>query len=127
MSAERLGEQHLARAALTHLAEPGDPALGALLEIREPAEVLAAIKAGTLTIDANGASNIELAGSAEGLRIKANGASKLRMSDFTASGDGIIIDANGRIVASEVGSAEWDAPHVVSFLEKVAESAAPSR
>ena len=44
----RLGEQHLARAALTYLAEPGDPALGALLETCEPAEVLAAIKAGTL-------------------------------------------------------------------------------
>jgi DNA processing protein len=44
----RLGEQHLARAALTYLAEPGDPALGALLEICDPAEVLAAIKAGTL-------------------------------------------------------------------------------
>ena len=44
----RLGEQHLARAALTYLAEPGDPALGALLEIYEPAEVLAALKAGTL-------------------------------------------------------------------------------
>ena len=48
MSAERLGEQHLARAALTYLAEPGDPALGALLEVCDPAEVLAAIKAGTL-------------------------------------------------------------------------------
>jgi len=44
----RLDEQHLARAALTYLAEPGDPALGALLEVCEPAEVLAAIKAGTL-------------------------------------------------------------------------------
>ena len=44
----RLGEQHLARAALTYLAEPGDPALGALLEVCDPAEVLAAIKAGTL-------------------------------------------------------------------------------
>ena len=44
----RLGVQHLARAALTYLAEPGDPALGALLETCEPAEVLAAIKAGTL-------------------------------------------------------------------------------
>jgi DNA processing protein len=41
----RLGEQSLARAALTYLAEPGDPALGALLEICEPAEILAAIKA----------------------------------------------------------------------------------
>jgi len=41
-------EQRLARAALTYLAEPGDPALGALLEICEPGEVLAAIKAGQL-------------------------------------------------------------------------------
>jgi DNA processing protein len=44
----RLGEQSLARAALTFLAEPGDPALGALLGICEPAEVLAAIKADML-------------------------------------------------------------------------------
>ena len=44
----RLSEQALARAALTYLAEPGDPALGALLEICEPAEVLAAIKADML-------------------------------------------------------------------------------
>ncbi len=42
------GSQALARAALTYLAEPGDPALGALLDICEPAEVLAAIKAGLL-------------------------------------------------------------------------------
>jgi hypothetical protein len=44
----RLGPQALARAALTYLAEPADPALGALLGICEPAEVLAAIKAGVL-------------------------------------------------------------------------------
>ena len=44
----RLDEQKLARAALTYLAEPADPALGALLGICEPAEVLAAIKAGVL-------------------------------------------------------------------------------
>jgi DNA processing protein len=41
----KLSEETLARAALTYLAEPGDPALGALLGICEPAEVLAAIKA----------------------------------------------------------------------------------
>jgi DNA processing protein len=40
--------ERLARAALTYLAEPGDPALGALLAICEPAELLAAIQAGTL-------------------------------------------------------------------------------
>src|SRR6266536_5832378 len=44
----RLGEQEQARAALTYLAEPGDPALGALLAICEPAEVLAAIRADLL-------------------------------------------------------------------------------
>ena len=44
----RLGEQSLARAALTYLAEPSDPALGALLGICEPAEVLAAVKADML-------------------------------------------------------------------------------
>jgi DNA processing protein len=37
-----------ARAALTYLVEPGDPILGALLAGYEPAEVLAAIKAGLL-------------------------------------------------------------------------------
>ena len=43
-----LSEEKLARAALTYLAEPADPALGALLAICEPAEVLAAIKADML-------------------------------------------------------------------------------
>ena len=43
-----LSEEKLARAALAYLAEPGDPALGALLAICEPAEVLAAIKADML-------------------------------------------------------------------------------
>ena len=45
MNADR---QTQARAALTYLAEPADPALGALLEVCEPADVLAAIKTGTL-------------------------------------------------------------------------------
>jgi DNA processing protein len=53
-AAAQLGEQHLARAALTYLAEPADPALGALLEICEPAEVLGAIKAGVLPGSAAG-------------------------------------------------------------------------
>jgi hypothetical protein len=44
----RLGEQSLARAALTYLAEPADPALCALLAICESAEVVAAIKADLL-------------------------------------------------------------------------------
>src|SRR5712675_1874513 len=44
----QLSEQKLARAALTYLAEPGDPALGALLGICEPGKVLTAIKADML-------------------------------------------------------------------------------
>lgn len=47
-SPSRLGDPKLARAALSYLAEPGDPALGALLSICEPAEVLAAIKSDML-------------------------------------------------------------------------------
>ena len=46
--AVQFGEQRLARAALTYLAEPGDPALGALLAICSPTEILAAIKADML-------------------------------------------------------------------------------
>jgi DNA processing protein len=42
----QLSEDRLARAALTYLSEPADPALGALLAICAPAEVLAAIKGG---------------------------------------------------------------------------------
>jgi DNA processing protein len=38
-------ERTLARASLGYLAEPGDPALGALLRICEPEEILAAIRA----------------------------------------------------------------------------------
>ena len=45
---EHLSEEKLARAALTYLDEPCDPALGALLAICSPAEVLAAIKADML-------------------------------------------------------------------------------
>jgi DNA processing protein len=43
-----LSERTLARAGLTYLAEPGDPALGALIEICTPEEILAAIKADML-------------------------------------------------------------------------------
>jgi DNA processing protein len=43
-----LGEERMARAALSYLAEPADPALGALLTICDPADVLAAIKADLL-------------------------------------------------------------------------------
>src|SRR5262249_4994030 len=46
-----LDEDRLARATLTYLAEPGDLVLGALLAVREPAAVLAMIKADTVKAD----------------------------------------------------------------------------
>jgi DNA processing protein len=46
--AAELSERTLARAGLTYLAEPGDPALGALLGICTPEEIMAAIKADML-------------------------------------------------------------------------------
>jgi thiol-disulfide isomerase/thioredoxin len=46
------------------------------------------------------------------------------------STDGIpatfIIGRDGRIAGSEVGAAEWDQPHVVDFLEKLATAPAPA-
>ncbi|HEY2241458.1 MAG TPA: DNA-processing protein DprA [Streptosporangiaceae bacterium] len=40
--------QHVARARLTYLAEPGDPVLASWLEVSSPAEIVAAISAGQL-------------------------------------------------------------------------------
>jgi len=39
------GQERLARAALSFLAEPGDPVLGALLRCWGPAEIVAAVSA----------------------------------------------------------------------------------
>jgi thiol-disulfide isomerase/thioredoxin len=38
-----------------------------------------------------------------------------------------LIAADGRIAASEVGSADWSLPHVVEFLEKLASTSPPAR
>ena len=38
-----------------------------------------------------------------------------------------LIAADGRIAASEVGAADWNEPHVVEFLEKLAAPASPDR
>jgi thiol-disulfide isomerase/thioredoxin len=38
-----------------------------------------------------------------------------------------MIAADGRIAASEIGSADWSEPHVVEFLEKLASSPAAAR
>ena len=43
-----LDRQRVARAVLTYLAEPGDPVLAALLDVSEPANIVAAVAAGHL-------------------------------------------------------------------------------
>ena len=69
----KLSEEKLARAAFTYLAEPGDPALGALLGICEPAEVLAAIKADMLPGPVLAAATARRAGQRSGERSAAGG------------------------------------------------------
>ena len=41
-----LDQQRVARAVLTYLAEPGDPVLAALLDVSDPAGIVAAVAAG---------------------------------------------------------------------------------
>jgi DNA processing protein len=43
-----LDQQRVARAVLTYLAEPGDPVLAALLDVSEPASIVAAVATGRL-------------------------------------------------------------------------------
>jgi serine/threonine-protein kinase len=57
-----------------------------------------------LTVDANGASMLKLAGSAKNVRLKLNGASQAKMADFQASGDRLIVDANGASSVALKGS-----------------------
>lgn len=44
------GEERLARAALTYVAEPGDPVMGALLSVCAPAEIVAALGEGRMPV-----------------------------------------------------------------------------
>jgi DNA processing protein len=48
------GEERLARAALTCVAEPGDPVMGALLRVCSPAEIVAALVQGRVPMPATG-------------------------------------------------------------------------
>jgi hypothetical protein len=41
-------DHRVGRATLTYLAEPADPALGRLLQVLSPAQVLASIRSGTI-------------------------------------------------------------------------------
>jgi len=49
------GEERLARAALTCVAEPGDPVMGALLRVCPPAEIVAALVQGRVPVPTTGA------------------------------------------------------------------------
>src|SRR5258705_8123928 len=49
------GEERLARAALTCVAEPGDPVMGALLRTCAPAEIVTALVRGRVPVPATGA------------------------------------------------------------------------
>jgi len=48
------GEERLARAALTYVAEPGDPVMGALLRSCAPAEIVTALIQGRAPVAAAG-------------------------------------------------------------------------
>src|SRR5215467_7825580 len=48
------GEERLARAALTCVAEPGDPVMGALLRTCSPAEIVTALVRGRVPVPAAG-------------------------------------------------------------------------
>src|SRR5215469_4275088 len=48
------GEQRLARAALTCVAEPGDPVMGALLRTCAPAEIVTALVQGRVPVPVTG-------------------------------------------------------------------------
>jgi DNA processing protein len=103
----RLGGQRLARAALTYLAEPGDPALGALLRVREPAEVLAAIRTGKVpaavaTAVAGGADD----GAVRGALTRAVGRWRLRLAELPDDDD-LARACTGSVRLVCPGDPEW--------------------
>jgi DNA processing protein len=96
-------EERLARAALTHLAEPGDPALGALLAICGPAGLLAAIQAGTLPE----VSEVRRASAASRVALgRAFGRWRVRLPKLPADG-GIAAARRDGIRVVCPGDAEW--------------------
>src|SRR5215475_10942802 len=52
------GEERLARAALTCVAEPGDPVMGALLRTCAPAEIVTALVQGRMPVPAPGPAEV---------------------------------------------------------------------
>jgi DNA processing protein len=96
-------EERLARAAFTYLAEPGDPALGALLAICEPAELLAAIQADRLPKISEISEISEVSRAALG---RALGRWRVRLPKLAASG-GIADACRDGIRVICPGDAEW--------------------
>ncbi len=103
-AASRLDEQRLARAALTYLAEPGDPALGALLEICDPGEVLAAIRADLLPGIGPGCGDSPAGRAA--LR-RALGRWRARLPALPADADIAAACSGGDVRLACPGDAEW--------------------
>jgi DNA processing protein len=48
------GQERIARATLTYLAEPADPVIGGLLQVLSPAELVASIRSGRIPASVTG-------------------------------------------------------------------------
>lgn len=99
-------EERLARAAFTYLAEPGDPALGALLAICEPAELLAAIQADRLPKISEISEISEVSEVSRAALGRALGRWRVRLPKLAASG-GIADACRDGIRVICPGDAEW--------------------
>jgi hypothetical protein len=75
------------------------------LDLNGASRLKGSVRAADVTINANGASVVSLAGSGQNIRVRSNGASQLRMSEFTASGERLIIEATGASAMTLQGSA----------------------
>lgn len=103
----RLGGERAARAALTYLAEPGDPVLAALLAVCEPAEVIASAAAGRVPAAASGGGGPLSGQPASRARLQeAFGRWRARLAGIPAASDIAAFRRDGiRLVCP--GEAEW--------------------
>jgi DNA processing protein len=95
------GEQRLARAALTYLAEPGDRLLGALLGSCDPAALVAGIRAGCLPEAAHALGARRLAAADRAMRNW-----RVRLAELPDDGDLATLERHGIRLACP-GDPEW--------------------